>query len=89
MYFKMDRNNELRIKSNGTGGANTLKRVSVDFSKKLDAINDRREENGFDRLSNPKMTELIIKHKSAWQIIEKDLIYFNMALEPEEEMIHV
>ena len=85
----MDNRTELRLKSNGNGGTNLLRRVSIAFAGKLEAINDKREENGFDRISIPKMTELIIRHNTGWNLIERDLIYFNTALEEQEELINV
>lgn len=83
---KVNQNRKLRVKSNENGKSNVLTRVSHNFSNKLEGINDKREENGFDRLSNPKITELIIKHKSAWKKIERDIIFFNTNLEiPKDE----
>ena len=82
---KLNQNRKLRVK-NENGKSNVLTRVSHNFSNKLEGMNDKREENGFDRLSNPKITELIIKHKSAWKKIERDIVFFNTNLEiPKED----
>ena len=76
---------KLRLKSNQNGKSNELMRVSNNFARKAEHINDQREENGFDRLSNPKITELIIRHLKSWARIEQDIIHFNTALDPEEQ----
>ncbi len=76
---------KLRVKSNSNGKANKLTRVSIDFAKKISYINEKREENGFDDLSGPKITDLIIKHKKYWKLIEKDIINFNTQLDTLEE----
>lgn len=62
--------------------ANVLQRISTRFDLKIDEINGKREETGFDKLSKPKITELIVRHKS-FSVIEKDLIQFNPNLEEE------
>ena len=80
---KIDKKKEQRMRSNGNCKANTLIRVSNGFAKKLDIINEQREKNGLDRISNPKATELIIKHKNSWRPIEQDLIFFNTQIEQE------
>lgn len=59
---------------------NVLKRISTKFCMRIDKINDRREENGFDKISRPKITELIIRHK-LFPEIEKDIIHFDISLE--------
>lgn len=65
-----------RVK-NRNGTANKLIRVANSFSNKLGDINERREGKGLDKISNPKLTELIVKHKYCWSTMEKDLIDFN------------
>ena len=70
-------NGRVRAKSDTNGKANSLIRVGNNFAKKMDFINDKREEKGFDKLSKPKITELIIKHKSHWRKMEQDIINFN------------
>ncbi len=82
---KNNKRKKLRIKSNNNIKANELLRVSNNFARKLEFINDKREENGFDHLSNPKITELIVKHKKFWKAIEQDLIYFNTKLDSTED----
>ena len=76
---------KLRLKSNNNEKSNILTRVSNNFARKLEFINDKREENGFDRLSNPKITELIVKHISSWRAIEEDIMLFNTGLELDSE----
>lgn len=61
---------------------NVLKRISTKFDSRINEINDKREEAGLDGLSKPKITELIVRHKS-FPIIEKDIIDFNPNLEEE------
>ena len=78
---KEERNGKLRLKSNTNGKSNILIRVSNNFARRLDLINDKREENGYDRLSNPKINELIVKHIIAWEKIQEDIIFFNTGLE--------
>lgn len=71
---------KLRMKKNkqhnGISNGNQIIRVSNNFSKKLDNINEKREENGLDQLSNPKITDLIISHKLYWLNIEKDILSY-------------
>lgn len=70
-------NKKLRLRSNSNGKCNVLTRVSRNFVNMLDLINKKRIENGFDKLSNPKLTELIVKHKFHWKPIQDDLIRFD------------
>lgn len=65
------------------GKSNTHSRVSNNFFNKLEEINDKRETLGFDKISNPKITELVVRHK-LWALIERDLMYFNTSLEEDE-----
>lgn len=66
-----------REMSNGS----KLIRVSPKFDYVLEKINEKREEIGLDRLSKPKMCELIIKHLAWGKTIGNDLIHFNINLE--------
>lgn len=75
----------LRVKSDNNGKSNILKRVSNNFSNKIENINNKREENGFDNLSFPKITDLIVKHKTHWKRIEQDIMFFNTELDTEEK----
>jgi len=61
---------------NNGNKSNTHTRVSIKFLKKIKKIIDTRKELGFEGLSFPKTTELIIKHK-LWTPIERDIINFN------------
>lgn len=74
-------------KENGISNGNEIIRVSKGFAKKLSDLNDKREENGFEGLSNPKITDLIIKHKIGWVLIERDII--NFVNDKEGEKIYV
>lgn len=56
--------------------SNMLRRMSIKFYKKMDHINNKREENGFDHLSLPEKTELIVRH-DGWGEIQKDIICFD------------
>ena len=82
--MKYHEDKKLRLRSNNCGKSNILRRVSLNFKNKLDFINKKRDENGFDNLSDPKITELIIKHLKCWKIIEEDIIHYNVGLDPEE-----
>ncbi len=82
---KCNKENRLRLKSDINGNSNIINRVSLNFKKKLDNINMKRKENGFDSLSFPKQTELIIKHKKYWKLIEEDMIHYNTTLETSED----
>lgn len=80
---KSKENKGLRLKSDNNGKSNKLTRVSRHFINKLDFINNKREENGFEKLSYPKITQLIIKHKTSWVPIQNDIILFNNKLNKE------
>ncbi len=62
-------------------GGNVLKRVSNKFNEKLMWIDKKRLELGLSKLSCPKKTELIIRHKPCWKGIENDLINYDAKLE--------
>ncbi len=74
-----------RLRSNNTGKSNVLGRVSINFRNRLDYINEKREENGYDCLSYPKITELMVKHKKNYPLIERDIIRYNTGLDEDEE----
>ena len=78
-----DRN--LRLRSNNCGKSNVLTRVAVVVKKTIDLINKERDENGFDCLSGPKITQLYFSHKKYSPLIEKDIINYNTLLDDEEE----
>ncbi len=83
--MKQAQDRKLRLRSNNRGKSNIPRRVSLNFGKEQDLINKRREENGFDCLSYPKITELIVKHKKCWDIIKSDIIGYNTLLDNGEE----
>lgn len=60
--------------------SNTTIRVSLIFDEKINNINEKREVSGFESLSKPKITDLIVKHK-LFQKIENDLINYNLMIE--------
>ncbi len=78
--IKQIQDRKLRLRSNNCGKSNMNQRVSLNFRKELDSINKKRDENGLDSLSYPKITELTIKHKKCWGIIKKDIIGYNTLL---------
>ena len=83
---KMNENKKLRLKSGNNGRSNVNTRVSVSFDNeacKDGYINNKRTENGFDALSYPKITDLIIKHK-LWDKIKQDIIHYNTGLDNKE-----
>ena len=71
-----------RLYNQTNGKNNKTTRVSTTFWNKLNYINEKRNEEGLVELSNPKITELIIRHK-LWNVIQQDLI--NYLLEAENE----
>lgn len=75
--LKQIRDKKLRLRSNNCGKSNVLRRVSINFANRLDYINKKRDENGFDCLSGPKITELIAKHRKCWKIVQSDIIRYN------------
>lgn len=72
------------VRSINNGKPNILRRVSISFHKKMNFINKIRtsEEHNLNRLSDPKITELIIRHK-LWSKIQEDII--NYLLDEGEE----
>lgn len=79
---------KLRLRSNNAGKSNILRRVSTNFDKEISDegyINEKRKENGLDKLSGPKITELIIKHKKYWRKIKDDIIHYNTELDEENK----
>ena len=72
-----NKKNVKKEKSKNDSSTNKLIRVSAKFDKNIDIINDKREENGFDRLFKPKITDLIVRHDQ-WIIIKKDIINFKV-----------
>lgn len=71
-------------KESYSNGGNKLIRVSQNFCTRLNNIDNKREEFGFDKLSHPKKTELIIRHNN-WKNQEEDIIHFNTKVENKEE----
>jgi len=67
---------------------NTLIRVNNKFDEAIDNINEKREASGFDKLSKPKTTELVVRHKE-WVQIENDIIHFNVELEENRGITNV
>lgn len=67
-----------KIKGKSNGKSNTLVRVSNLFDEELEDIINKRIENGFDLqpLSKPKITELIVKHKTLWPGLKDDILNF-------------
>jgi hypothetical protein len=57
-------------------GSNIGRRMSIKFFNQMNMIDEKRRENGFDNLSLPEKTELIIKHKN-WSLIQDDIIHFD------------
>jgi len=77
-----DRN--LRLRSNNCGKSNVAIRVARICKKTIDSINKRREENGLDCLSGPKITQLYFSHKKYSPLIVRDIIQYNTNLDMEE-----
>ena len=81
---KIYEDKKLRLRTNNKGKSNIIRRMSINFKNRIDKINKKREENGFEALSYPKITELIIRHKTSWKKIEEDLIHYNTVLDEGE-----
>lgn len=79
----LDKRKNEKKDSYGENG-NELMRVSKLFSKKLRDIDDKRLGIGLDKISHPKKTELIVRHKN-WVSEEKDIIYFNTNIKEDEK----
>ena len=75
---------KLEKKESYSENGNKLIRVSNLFNKKLENIDEKRLEIGLDKLSHPKKTDLIIKHKN-WINEEQDIIHFNTNIEEGKE----
>lgn len=71
---------KIREKTIKNNGSNILRRMSVKFFKEYCKINEKREENGFEKLGLPEYTLLIIRHKD-WRLIKNDIIFYNKDIE--------
>jgi len=60
--------------------ASKLIRVSGKFNETLEKINEKRENLALEKITNPKICELIIRHIS-WSKIKEDIINFNVNVE--------
>ena len=80
-----NKKNIKKEKPRETNHVNKLIRVSRKFDEKIENINNKREENGFDKLSKPKITELVVMHNKYWPAIEEDIINFNKDVEGEND----
>jgi len=58
---------------------NILRRMSKRFFNKMELIDQKRKEFGFDSLSLPEKTCLVVRHKE-WGKIEDDIINFDKKL---------
>ena len=74
---------EIKRKIINNGGSNMLTRVSIGFKRRLDSIDKNRRERELNKLSAPKITELIIRHKH-WNKIEEDITNFLLDDEVEQ-----
>ena len=86
--IKIKKNKEKRRLRLNNDKSSDLIRVSTDFIKAIDYINNQREENGFDALSKPKITQLIVRHKFCWSKIQEDISRFNSEMDDEDEEIN-
>ncbi len=78
---KINKNNHRKEKiKNGKTNSNILRRMSMSFYEKFLYANDKREEMGFEKLSLPEYTNLIVKHQG-WTSIISDIIHFNKEIE--------
>lgn len=75
---------KLRLRSNNCGKSNILMRVATITKRKIDHINEERDDNGFDCLSGPKITQLYFSHKKYSPLIERDIVNYNTLLDVSE-----
>lgn len=75
-------------RKNGNNDPNIHIRVSCKFNNEIEDIIRKRIEQGKDDdiLSRPRITELIVRHKSFPQI-KQDIIDFDIEVEKKKEMI--
>jgi len=82
---KTIRNNKAQEKRRSrptySNGGNKLIRVSNAFSQVLEKIDSKREDLDLGKISHPKKTDLIIRHKD-WKTKEEDIINYDTS--PEE-----
>ncbi len=83
--LKQAQDRKLRLRSNNCGKPNILVRVAAVTKDTIDRINTKREENGLDCLSGPRVTHLYFSHRKYSLLIEKDIIKYNTLLEDEGE----
>lgn len=83
--IKQAQDRKLRLRSNNCGKSNVLMRVSILSKNRIEHINMKREENGFNCLSGPKITQLYFSHKKYSKLIEQDIINYNTLLDEEVE----
>lgn len=83
--IKQAQDRKLRLRSNNCGKSNVLLRVALITKNTIDRINTKREENGLDCLSGPKITQLYFSHKKYSPLIEREIINYNTLLEDQEE----
>ncbi len=83
--IKQAQDRKLRLRSNNCGKSNVLMRVATVVKKTIDEVNAKREENGFDCLSGPKVTQLYFSHNKYSPLIKKDIINYNTLLDDNEE----
>ena len=83
--IKQAQDRKLRLRSNNCGKSNVLMRVALITKTSIDKINERREENGLDCLSGPKVTQLYFSHKKYSPLIERDIVGYNTMLDDKEE----
>jgi len=63
-----------------SNGGNILIRVANILKYRFINIDKKRKERELNKISDPKKTELITRHKS-WNNIEEDIINFDTRLE--------
>ena len=68
-------------------GGNGLTRVSNKFLHRLNNIDFQRKGLNQEKISQPKKTELIIRHVN-WKDIEKDIINFDSKQDKKKEDIN-
>jgi hypothetical protein len=76
MKSNKKKNEKVDKNDNINNFSNILRRMSIMFYDQMGFIDEKRRENGFDDLSLPEKTELIVKHKN-WSLIQNDIIHFD------------
>jgi len=76
---KINEENKKQIRNNRNGNANVLTRVGSEFNQAIEKLIEERLDKGMDetRVSKPKITNLIVKHKLLWPPLRLAILNYN------------